>query len=137
MPISFKLTTMNSQNARRVCPDCEDELGHTAYVRHRDDTTGRICPSKSIYIEHDYRERSPRGINLDSSFDFESASDKSDDNNESSVSLSHISVAQDNASDSSKFDNDSDDSFSSEGEEVWDEMELSEEENKKLMKVIQ
>ncbi len=43
------------------------------------------------YIEHDYGERSPRGINLDSSFDFESASDKSDDNNEDSVS-SHISV---------------------------------------------
>ncbi len=84
------------------------------------------------YIEHDYGERSPRGINLDSSFDFESASDKSDDNNEDSVSLSHISVAQDNASDSSKFDTDFDDSFSSEGEEVWDEMELLEEENEKV-----
>ncbi len=40
---------MNSKNSRRVCPDCEDELGHTAYVRHRDDTTGRICPSKNIW----------------------------------------------------------------------------------------
>lgn len=83
----------SSRNARRVCPDCEEELGHTAYLRHRDDTTGRICPGKGFHIELDYRERSPRDINLDSSFDSESTSDKNDDSNEDNFFfITHICI---------------------------------------------
>ena len=85
-------------------------------------TTGRICPGKRSVFDDNCRERSPRATDLDSSFNFGSASETNDDDKEGILSVSHISVANVSSSESSISDTDSDNSFNSEGE-VWDEME--------------
>ena len=42
---------------RRVCESCKQELGNTAYYRHKNDETGNICPSKKSFIEYDRSSR--------------------------------------------------------------------------------
>jgi len=107
-------------SVRKVCPHCEEELAHTAYSRHQSDRTGRICPGKSVCYE---RERSPRATDLDSTFDFGSASDNEDDFEDNS--FTHFPGDIQEESEAVVSDIDSDNTVSSDGE-IWDDTESSE-----------
>ena len=50
-------------------------------------TTGRICPGKRSVFDDNCRERSPRATDLDSSFNFGSASETNDDDKEGILSV--------------------------------------------------
>lgn len=119
---------------RRVCPYCEEELAHTAFSRHLNDKTGRVCPGKTNCGGVSDLDST---FELDSSIDFESESDGADVEISGSLhenSYAHSSVEMNSSSAEESDSEISLKSTSSSDGEVWEDLEDNEDDNEELQR---
>ena len=108
------------EEERHQCSFCSQELAHSAYYRHLNDTVRSVCPGKASIQQS--LESTCSDSSTDSTFDISS-------DNDEAYFAENSTFSQKNASSESEMEISFDDDTSSSGEEVWELSDSSDGDN--------